>query len=315
MLVLLLALVRADVVTVEIPEALIDGDIPANAAAYCRQHGLGPTPRGVACADAVLLDAGASLGRRSLARAARGDADGAVEDARRRTEIARQDAAAWRQYGLALLDRNHEGDARDAAAALEVAVAGRPDRPGRGALARARASLNEAARGAAGRDLRVRRNAGCGACSRRRGTTAWTSRSARTARDCVEISSSALQFVEVGATWIRSSVSEERRVRVWAEKSDSLVDFHTGTWSNGLKLELLRDFCASLDEDTLVVAVDGYDVVVTGGRGRIVSRIKQLLERHPGRVVASADQTFYFRGPDGRASAPTTPPARSPTGS
>ena len=49
MLVLLLALVRADVVTVEIPEALIDGDIPANAAAYCRQHDLGPTPRGVAC--------------------------------------------------------------------------------------------------------------------------------------------------------------------------------------------------------------------------------------------------------------------------
>ena len=58
MLVLLLALVRADVVTVEIPEALIDGDIQANAAAYCRQHGLGPTPRGVACADAVLVDAG-----------------------------------------------------------------------------------------------------------------------------------------------------------------------------------------------------------------------------------------------------------------
>ena len=140
MLVLLLALVRADVVTVEIPEALIDGDIPANAAAYCRQHGLGPTPRGVACADAVLLDAGASLGRRSLARAARGDADGAVEDARRRTEIARQDAAAWRQYGLALLDRNHEGDARDAAAALELAVAGDPTDLGAAhSLARARA--------------------------------------------------------------------------------------------------------------------------------------------------------------------------------
>ena len=140
MLVLLLALVRADVVTVEIPEALIDGDIPANAAAYCRQHDLGPTPRGVACADAVLLDAGASLGRRSLARAARGDADGAVEDARRRTEIARQDAAAWRQYGLALLDRNHEGDARDAAAALELAVAGDPTDLGAAhSLARARA--------------------------------------------------------------------------------------------------------------------------------------------------------------------------------
>ena len=140
MLVLLLALVRADVVTVEIPEALIDGDIPANAAAYCRQHDLGPTPRGVACADAVLLDAGASLGRRSLARAARGDADGAVEDARRRTEIAHQDADAWRQYGLALLDRNHEGDARDAVEALEVAVEGDPTDLGAAhSLARARA--------------------------------------------------------------------------------------------------------------------------------------------------------------------------------
>ena len=140
MLVLLLALVRADVVTVEIPEALIDGDIPANAAAYCRQHDLGPTPRGVACADAVLLDAGASLGRRSLARAARGDADGSVEDARRRTEIAHQDADAWRQYGLALLDRNHEGDARDAVEALEVAVEGDPTDLGAAhSLARARA--------------------------------------------------------------------------------------------------------------------------------------------------------------------------------
>ena len=170
MLVLLLALVRADVVTVEIPEALIDGDIPANAAAYCRQHGLGPTPRGVACADAVLLDAGASLGRRSLARAARGDADGAVEDARRRTEIARQDAAAWRQYGLALLDRNHEGDARDAAAALELAVEGDPTDLGAAhSLARARA-LTKPRRGAAGRDLRVRGTTcvdvlGCGACA------------------------------------------------------------------------------------------------------------------------------------------------------
>ena len=102
------------------------------------------------------------------------------------------------------------------------------------------------------------------------------------------------------ALWIRSSVSEERRVRVWAEKSDSLVDFYTGTWSNGLKLELLRDFCASLSEDTLVVAVDGYDVIVTGGRGRIANRIQQLLKRHPGHVIASADQTFYFRGADER---------------
>ena len=96
-------------------------------------------PRGVACADAVLLDAGATLGRRSLARAARGDADGAVEDARRRTEIARQDAAAWRQYGLALLDRNHEGNARDAAAALELAVAGDPTDLGAAHRPRARA--------------------------------------------------------------------------------------------------------------------------------------------------------------------------------
>ena len=80
-----------------------------------------------------------SLGRRSLARAARGDADGAVEDARRRTEIARQDAAAWRQYGLALLDRNREGDARDAVEALEVAVAGDPTDLGAAhSLARAR---------------------------------------------------------------------------------------------------------------------------------------------------------------------------------
>ena len=256
MLVLLLALVRADVVTVEIPEALIDGDIPANAAAYCRQHDLGPTPRGVACADAVLLDAGASLGRRSLARAARGDADGAVEDARRRTEIARQDADAWRQYGLALLDRNHEGDARDAAAALELAVAGDPTDLG-AAHSLARASPARGAKPPAA--LRVATFASDDACGLRR-----------------LLASARHHHVEVDVLGANR------------------------TWYNGLKLELLRDFCASLSEDTLVVAVDGYDVVVTGGRGRIATRIQQLLERHPGRVVASADQTFYFRGADER---------------
>ena len=126
-------------------------------------------------------------------------------------------------------------------------------------------------------------------------------------------SSRGLSRSERGAAlWIRSSVSEERRVRVWAEKSDSLVDFHTGTWHNGLKLELLRDFCASLSEDTLVVAVDGYDVIVTGGRGRIANRIQQLLERHPGRVVASADQTFYFRGADERCGGAHYPDGAQP---
>ena len=254
MLVLLLALVRADVVTVEIPEALIDGDIPANAAAYCRQHDLGPTPRGVACADAVLLDAGASLGRRSLARAARGDADGAVEDARRRTEIARQDADAWRQYGLALLDRNHEGDARDAVEALEVAVEGDPTDLGAAhSLARARALTKPPAA------LRVATFASAETCGLRRLLT-----------------SARHHHVEVDVLGANR------------------------TWYNGLKLELLRDFCASLSEDTLVVAVDGYDVIVTGGRGRVANRVQQLLKRHPGRVVASADQTFYFRGADER---------------
>ena len=222
MLVLLLALVRADVVTVEIPEALIDGDIPANAAAYCRQHDLGPTPRGVACADAVLLDAGASLGRRSLARAARGDADGAVEDARRRTEIARQDAAAWRQYGLALLDRNHEGDARDAAAALEVAVAGDPTDLGAAhSLARARALTKPPAA------LRVATFASAETCGLRRllasarhhGVDVDVLGANRTG--CVEIkfkrpSIRGLSRSERGAAlWIRSSVSEERNLTHW----------------------------------------------------------------------------------------------------
>ena len=224
MLVLLLALVRADVVTVEIPEALIDGDIPANAAAYCRQHDLGPTPRGVACADAVLLDAGATLGRRSLARAARGDADGAVEDARRRTEIARQDAAAWRQYGLALLDRNHEGDARDAAAALELAVAGDPTDLGAAhSLARARALTKPPAA------LRVATFASAETCGLRRllasarhhGVDVDVLGANRTR--CVEIkfkrpSIRGLSWSERGAARsTRSIVSERRRVRVWAE--------------------------------------------------------------------------------------------------
>jgi hypothetical protein len=224
MLVLLLALVRADVVTVEIPEALIDGDIPANAAAYCRQHDLGPTPRGVACADAVLLDAGATLGRRSLARAARGDADGAVEDARRRTEIARQDAAAWRQYGLALLDRNHEGDARDAAAALELAVAGDPTDLGAAhSLARARALTKPPAA------LRVATFASAETCGLRRllasarhhGVDVDVLGANRTG--CVEIkfkrpSIRGLSRSERGAAlWIRSRVSLGGRVRVWAE--------------------------------------------------------------------------------------------------
>ena len=225
MLVLLLALVRADVVTVEIPEALIDGDIPANAAAYCRQHGLGPTPRGVACADAVLLDAGASLGRRSLARAARGDADGAVEDARRRTEIARQDADAWRQYGLALLDRNHEGDARDAVEALEVAVEGDPTDLGAAhSLARARALTKPPAA------LRVATFASAETCGLRRllasarhhGVDVDVLGANRTG--CVEIkfkrpSIRGLSRSERGsARSTRSIVSEERRVRVWASQ-------------------------------------------------------------------------------------------------
>lgn len=244
------ALARAAVVTVEIPEALFDGDLETNAHKYCRQNKLGPTPEGIACADAVLSDAGATLRQRSLDRAAVGDADGSVDDARRRVN-ASPSSDAFRQYGLALVERGQKKDASDAVEALRQAVAADPA------------------------DL---------------GAVHGLKRAAHAARPPAD-----LRVVTFASDL---EVCGLRRLLASGAGHGVTIDV-LGTnrsWSNGLKLMLLRDFCRGLDQRTLVVAVDGYDVIVAGSLNQVRTRLEQLLERHPGAVVASADQTFYFRG-------------------
>lgn len=66
-------------------------------------------------------------------------------------------------------------------------------------------------------------------------------------------------------------------------------------WANGDKVRLLRDFAAAQKPDTLVFAVDGYDVMFAAGD--YLDAKAHTLAR-PGTVFVSADQTFYFRGPD-----------------
>lgn len=65
-------------------------------------------------------------------------------------------------------------------------------------------------------------------------------------------------------------------------------------WANGHKLRLLRDFAAAQEPGTLVFAVDGYDVMFAAGD--LDAKAHTLAQ--PGTVFVSADQTFYFRGPD-----------------
>lgn len=67
-------------------------------------------------------------------------------------------------------------------------------------------------------------------------------------------------------------------------------------WSNGLKLGLLRNFAAATTPNRIVLALDGYDMVIAENAERIATKLYDGLG--PGEVLVSADQTFYFRGPD-----------------
>jgi tetratricopeptide (TPR) repeat protein len=66
--------------------------------------------------------------------------------------------------------------------------------------------------------------------------------------------------------------------------------YPTAQWKNGLKLELLLEFLEGLPEDKLVVVVDGYDVVLSGGREDFIDRYNTILTLNPSkRAVINAD--------------------------
>lgn len=78
--------------------------------------------------------------------------------------------------------------------------------------------------------------------------------------------------------------------------------YPTAQWKNGLKLQLLADFLEGLPENRLVVVVDGYDVVLSGGRNDFFDRYAKVLtlsqpylqnkaDQFP--VIFQADYTFY----------------------
>ncbi|GMI45681.1 hypothetical protein TrCOL_g7240 [Triparma columacea] len=73
--------------------------------------------------------------------------------------------------------------------------------------------------------------------------------------------------------------------------------FPTAQWKNGLKLELLLEFLEGLPEEKLVVVVDGYDVVLSGGSEDFIDRYNTILTLNPSNnlkpVVFQADYTFY----------------------
>ena len=71
----------------------------------------------------------------------------------------------------------------------------------------------------------------------------------------------------------------------------------THPWSNGQKLTLLRDHAVTLPGSDLLLAVDGYDVVVAGDIDTRKIMTNFLLDDE-NVVVFSADQTFYFVGDD-----------------
>ncbi len=65
-------------------------------------------------------------------------------------------------------------------------------------------------------------------------------------------------------------------------------------WRNGMKLSLLLKYASSLPEDTLVVIVDGYDVVLSGTASEFYQRYLYLAQgKAPGSIIFQADYTFY----------------------
>lgn len=91
----------------------------------------------------------------------------------------------------------------------------------------------------------------------------------------------------------------------------AVLGLDTPVWANGAKLGLLADYAESLDPETILVALDGYDVVVSGGRRAFRSLFERFEYRERGApfVLVSADQTFYYRGPDERCFGEEYPPA------
>jgi len=70
-------------------------------------------------------------------------------------------------------------------------------------------------------------------------------------------------------------------------------------WRNGDKLRLLRDFAESMPTDTIIVVVDGYDVVLSGTPSEFMSRYRALIggkeegDSDKEFIVFQADYTFY----------------------
>lgn len=369
------ALPTTEIALDDLPASLFDGDVDANAAAFCARHDFGPTPQGLACADAIAADvvlrgngtlaaaeatararvlydqrrfdeaarvlarvasgdggshallgaarlaagdyggavdaydaakrAGASsdgldaalaqaafragyhgraedlltgvldlpgaLTLRSAVRAARGDLDGAVDDAARAAAAAPGDPAPRRHLGMALLDRNRPGDAARAADALAAALAADDDDLG------ARHALARAARAAA-------------------------------APPDVVLATFATDETHCGLRRLRESAAG------YGLGLTVLAPPPGATWSNGLKLALLHDFAAGLPRAAVLMAVDGYDVAVGGGAAAVVARLARFEARNADVVVFSAEQPFYFRGGDeqcvGRAYPETGAPYR-----